>query len=201
MLVRRLLDLPRGFDLYQRAVGAHRSKRRFVRERVRLRPGERVLDVGCGTGALLEHFPDGVHYVGVDVSPEYVAAARRRYGQRGEFVCADVTEAEPPGGPFDLAITYGVLHHLDDEEVRRTLAGVRRVLASEGRLVAAEPCRTPEQGRVESLLMAGDRGRFIRSAAEYVRLAEESFADVTAEFARGELRIPYTLVVLEARPA
>jgi len=42
----------------------------------------RVLDVACGTGLNLEYLPEGVEYVGVDISPEMLAAARDRHGGR-----------------------------------------------------------------------------------------------------------------------
>ena len=131
---RSVLDLPKGFDLYQRLVGAPGSKRRFVEEFARPRSGDRVLDLGSGTGALLSYMPQGVTYVGVDVDEGYVAAARERYGGRAEFVHADATAYEPEGD-FDLAVAYGVLHHLDDDQAR----GLLRAARSARRFVAAEP--------------------------------------------------------------
>ena len=70
------------------------------------RPGGRVLDVGCGTGFLLERLAErGYSGIGVDLSPESVAHAQRRLAEIGaaDRLSAVVGSAyEPPEGPFDL---------------------------------------------------------------------------------------------------
>ncbi len=187
-----LLELPAGFDLYQRLVGAPGSKKRFVEEFARPEPGESVLDLGCGTGALFGLMPDGVDYVGVDLDARYVAAARARHGDRAEFVHSDAT-AYAPGREFDLAVAYGVLHHLDDDGAR----GLLRAARGARRFVAAEPCPTARSGALERFLMRHDRGRFVREEREYVRLAREVFERVESRLVPGTYRIPYTLVVLD----
>jgi SAM-dependent methyltransferase len=54
-------------------------------------PGDSVLDLACGDAGLAAHLP-GLHYVGVDASPQMVEAARRR-GR--EVVLADLNDYEP----------------------------------------------------------------------------------------------------------
>jgi SAM-dependent methyltransferase len=54
-----------------------------------LKPGDRLLDAGCGYGAATECLPDGVTYVGVDCSWDMVDVARMRYPDR-EFLTADM---------------------------------------------------------------------------------------------------------------
>ena len=199
MNVRAFLALPAVFDVFQRLVGAPGSKRRFIEEFVRVGDGDRVLDIGCGTGALRTYMPPGVSYVGVDVSERYVAAARRRFGPRDRFVCSDIAGFRPAAGDhFDVAVAYGVFHHLDDAHARTAFALVREALKPDGRLVIAEPCFVRGQGRVESYLMEHDRGKFVRTENEYVGLAETSFGHVRTRLAPGTYRVPYTLVVLEA---
>lgn len=183
-------------------MGAEASKRRFVERDVRAAPGMRVLDLGCGTGALLAYLPAGADYVGVDLSPEYIRAARERHGSAGSFVCADVTSFRPAEDePFDAVIAYGLFHHLDDEQAVQAFATARAALDGSGRLLAAEPCATPDRSGLESLLMRLDRGAFIRAPDGYASLAEHAFPEVKLRVLRGELRIPYTFAVLEALAA
>lgn len=93
-------------------------------------PGERILDLGCGDGTLTELIAArGVDVVGVDASPEMVAAARHR-GVRAEVV--DATSL-PLDGEFDAVFTNAVLHWIDD--LAPVLAGVRRALRQGGRFV------------------------------------------------------------------
>jgi ubiquinone/menaquinone biosynthesis C-methylase UbiE len=98
--------------------------------------GARVLDVGCGTGVLLDAVRPA-HGVGVDLSPAMVRLARDRF-PRLQFRVGDA-EALEPGEAFDRVMMVDVLEHLGDP--RSALASVRRVCRPESRLVvvAANP--------------------------------------------------------------
>jgi SAM-dependent methyltransferase len=94
------------------------------------RPGERILDLGCGDGALTaEIAARGAVVTGVDASPELIAAARRRRldvrlgdGERLDFVAR-----------FDAVFSNAALHWMRDQEA--VVAGVRRALVPGGRFV------------------------------------------------------------------
>src|SRR5262249_36679501 len=86
----------------------------------------RVLDVGCGPGTNARHFLD-TDYLGVDMNPDYIAWARRRFGDR--FAVQDVTRmAAPPGGSFDAILVNSLLHHIDDPNSRRILSQLSQLL-------------------------------------------------------------------------
>ena len=92
--------------------------------------GARVLDVGCGTGVLLDAVKPA-HGVGVDLSPAMVRLARQRF-PRLHFRVADA-EALEEGGAFDWVMMVDVLEHLGDP--RSALASVRRACRPESRLI------------------------------------------------------------------
>ncbi len=95
------------------------------------RPGERVLDVGCGDGALTEKLLEaGCRVVAIDASEAQVRAARRR-GLDARV--ADVTALDFEG-EFDAAFSNAVLHWIRDPDA--ALAAIHRALAPGGRLVA-----------------------------------------------------------------
>lgn len=106
-------------------------------------PGGRALDVGCGTGFLLEQLAGrGYSGVGVDLSPESVAIAQKRLADIGaaDRLRAEVGSAyEPPEGPFDLVTLTDVLEHLEDP--RACLRAIRARMAPEGLLVISTPNR------------------------------------------------------------
>lgn len=198
-LRQRVLGAPRGFDLFQRLVGARRSKANFVAKHVQPKHGDRILDLGCGTGAILELLPPGVEYVGVELDRAYVHRARMRFGDRATFVCSDLASYEP-ASTFDIVIAYGVLHHLDDGGVRSACRVAHRALREEARLLFAEPCRTDQQGWLATTLMNRDRGRYIRTPERYAELMSEQFEQTKSpQLAADDYRIPYTFVILEAR--
>jgi len=106
-------------------------------------PAGRALDVGCGTGFLLERLAErGFSGIGVDLSPESVAHAQRRLAETrgGERLSAVVGSAyEPPEGPFDLICLTDVLEHL--EEPRACMRALRDRLAPGGLVVVSTPNR------------------------------------------------------------
>jgi SAM-dependent methyltransferase len=116
----------------------------FLKETLRPRPGNRILDVGCGNG-LAEVSIGRLHLsqiqlFGVDLQFEHVKAARqatRGTNQRAHFAAADGCRLPFPDGAFDSTYCVAVLQHIRD-----TAAAVRefaRVTRPGGRVVAVEP--------------------------------------------------------------
>lgn len=191
-----VLSLPAAYRAFQRLVGGNYHQRHLA-EHVQPVAGEKVLDIGCGPGDILEFLRD-VNYTGFDVSPAYIAAAKKRFGDRGRFWCGDVGFAaiEQECGTFNLVLATGVLHHLDDDRARKLFELARLALRPEGRLVTYDGCYVPGQSRLARWMLSRDRGRFIRSREEYLRLASAVFPRVEARVRHDMLRIPYTHLIL-----
>lgn len=95
------------------------------------RPGERILDLGCGDGALTEKLvAAGASVVAVDASEEQVAGAR----SRGLDARVARAEALPFVGEFDAVFSNAALHWMRDASA--VLASVHRALRTGGRFVA-----------------------------------------------------------------
>jgi len=100
-------------------------------------PGTRVLDVACGTGVLFEDYlAHGVaEVVGVDISPEMVRIARRKYPQSHVSVlCADVEEISF-AQPFDSVVVYNAFPHFTNPA--QLVAHLAGLLAPGGSLCIA----------------------------------------------------------------
>jgi SAM-dependent methyltransferase len=166
---------------------------------VRPKLGDRVVDLGCGLGAGIQHLPPGVFYVGVDISHDYIQAARDKFGSRGIFVCASVDTVDlSQFAPFDIAMAFGVLHHLDDATVSEMVRLVSRAIRPGGRLVTIDPCPVAGQPRLAKLLIAHDRGRYVRTAQAYHNLLA-SYGQVEAEVVSDMLRVPFSFMVTTLR--
>ena len=92
------------------------------------RPGERVLDLGCGDGTLTERIADrGAAVLGIDNSPDMIAAARAK---RLDAVLMDAAEMRFQA-EFDAAFSNATLHWVLDKE--RAAAAILAALRSGGR--------------------------------------------------------------------
>ena len=197
--MKSLLEKPALYELFSRVVGAQSSRETFVKTYVRPRPGDQVLDVGCGPADILDHLP-GVDYFGFDISPSYIESATRRYADRGRFFCERVSEARAfleREGRFDIVLAIGILHHLDREEALDLFAIARRALKPGGRLVTLDPCYAPGQSSIARYLASRDRGQFVRTEAGYRELAQREFPEVVSSVRHDLLRMPYTHIILE----
>jgi ubiquinone/menaquinone biosynthesis C-methylase UbiE len=99
-----------------------------------LRPGLRLLDVGCGPGTITCGLAQRVapgEVVGLDISPETVASARAAAAAKGianvQFEVGSVYQLERPPESFDVAYAHQVFHHLRDRSAAlRAMAGLVR---------------------------------------------------------------------------
>jgi SAM-dependent methyltransferase len=195
---RGVLSLPIVYELWSRIVGGEHGRSIFVREHARPGANARVLDLGCGTGELLNHLPKSVSYIGIDISPEYIARANTRLRTHAEFRVGDATIIDYDGPDnFDLVIAFGVLHHLDDTQVGALFTNAIDKLAPRGRTVTVDPVFAPGQSRVARMLMRRDRGQHVRTQEAYVALADPIFRSVQSSVYHNLLRIPYSHCVLE----
>lgn len=103
------------------------------------RDGGTVLDIATGTGLVAERLLARGHRVtGLDQSPDMLAVARRRFGDRIELVEASATEIPFPNASFDhLTFTY-LLRYVDDPGA--TLAELARVVRPGGTIASLEFC-------------------------------------------------------------
>jgi ubiquinone/menaquinone biosynthesis C-methylase UbiE len=103
-------------------------------EQAAVRPGHRVLDIGCGTGSLIvmikRKHPD-VEVVGLDPDPRALARARRKGQSASLSFQLDqgfADELPYPDGAFDRVLSSFMLHHLQNADKTTMLREVRRVL-------------------------------------------------------------------------
>lgn len=128
----------------------------------RLSPSDQVLDLGCGTGALVTLLARrGCQVTGVDISAPMLAQAGQRLREEGlenevvlrELSAADLDTAFADGS-LDAVVSTLVFSELSDDEIAYTLAECRRILRRRGRLlIADEVLPDSTLGRVATFLI------------------------------------------------
>lgn len=126
-------------------LGKEPAIRQMTLELAQIKPGDKVLDVGCGTGSLtvaakMQTGPGGqVH--GIDAAPEMIEVARRKAAQKGmdvDFQIGLIEDIPFPDDEFDLVLSSLMLHHLPSDLKRKGFLEIHRVLKPGARFLAVD---------------------------------------------------------------
>jgi SAM-dependent methyltransferase len=143
----RGIGFPRVYDvlLFLLTRGRDRAYREHLLDIARIGPGDRVLDIGCGTGtqaiAAQRRSQPGGAVTGVDVAAAMVETARRKARRAGlgiAFRQADAADLPFGDGGYDVVTMTTVLHMVPARRRFACLAEARRVLRPGGRLVLVD---------------------------------------------------------------
>jgi len=153
-------------DLLSDALLQHGLARRLYRgyaDSLGLQGNEKVLELGCGSGALSRHIAArvsrGGHLTCLDTSNAWIEVARRRLRRftNVDLVPADILEADVQDGAFDVAVVHFVLHEIQPEQREKIICTLSRKLKDDGKLFVKEPTKEDHGIPVEQIqqIMAG----------------------------------------------
>ncbi|MFP4473456.1 MAG: class I SAM-dependent methyltransferase [Candidatus Omnitrophota bacterium] len=187
------------YSLLQSLSGSFRACRKFVDEYLKIKDNDKVVDVGCGPGVLLNYIDKNIDYHGIDISEKYIRTARQRFRGRGEFHLGsftDVQDDERLQGA-DLVVCRGVFHHLSDAEVLTLLKFAKGILKEDGRLVSYDPCYIDDQHWLARLIASNDRGEHVRFVPDLEDLVKEVYEKYDVHVVKDLLRQPSVHNIME----
>lgn len=200
--MKHALARPAAYQFYQQLGGFFSARVKAISEYLPITPTSRVIDIGCGPGHIVQHLPETIDYVGLDVDADSIAFARRYFRTRGSFeVRRFDADAARELGPADIVMMNGVMHHIPDGELSDTLAIITGALKPGGRLFTLDGAYRAGQSRIDKWLLDNDRGAYVRTADDYRRLVAAHFADVRMHVRTDLSRVPYTFAIGVARAA
>lgn len=127
------------YDPVVRLLGGDAARKALL-DQAALRPNQRVLEVGCGTGTLviqIKHLHPRIEVTGLDPDPKALARARRKAARANVAIQFDIGvagELTYPAASFDRVFSSFMFHHLPADEKVKMLSEARRVLKGDGEL-------------------------------------------------------------------
>jgi ubiquinone/menaquinone biosynthesis C-methylase UbiE len=181
------------YDPFTTLLGLNHAKRDLLRQ-ADLRPGHRVLDIGCGTGTLVvlaKTSCSDLEVVGVDPDDKALARAARKARRAGISIQLDRGFSDAltyPDASFDRVLSSFMFHHLERGEKEQTLDEIQRVLKPGGSLHLLD-FGGPDSARQRSGLHSHHRLADNDERTVLALLHDHGFADARKTAERSVLKL------------
>jgi cyclopropane-fatty-acyl-phospholipid synthase len=115
---------------------AQQRKLRHIASKMDLKPGQRILDIGCGWGGMALYLAAqmDVKVVGITLSTEQLALARARAEERGlsDRVSFELNDYRDVKGPFDRIVSIGMFEHVGVQQFETYFSAIKKLLTDDG---------------------------------------------------------------------
>jgi len=161
----------------------------YLKDSMQLKKGDRILDVGCGTGEASLYFPD--EYLGIDPSGDYINFAVKKYGAK--FAKMDGKKLLFPDGAFQYIFCTNVFHHIGDEDVIGIVREMKRVCANSGSVYVADAVWPDKFNIIGKIIFAMDMGKHQRTTEGFSELLKKEGFEVMVSKMKGTFPHKYSV--------
>ncbi len=188
--VHKIFSYPLFYSLTQKIMSGVSTRGALVKNVINT--NSKILDIGCGTAKIIDSLPV-VDYYGYDISKKYISYAKKKYNsEQNKFFCKKFNSNELSKLPkFDFILLFGIIHHLDDDELHDMLPGLKRALKTNGKLITCDPIFTNNQNFIANFLIKKDVGENVRYKDGYIKLLSRHFNKIKFKIKKQKF-VPYT---------
>lgn len=167
MLIHFWEKFPKVYDYIQiLATGGFLKK---VSEELKFMNDQSIMDIGCGTGTLVEYI-NPKEYLGVDLNPDFIKLARKKYPQY-DFKVLNIVTQKFPEKKFKFIFIMNVLHHLTDTQIGIMLTKIKKTaLFDEFIIVESKP-----RNLIGKILGRFDAGSNFRKYDDLKEIVKKNF--------------------------
>lgn len=193
--IKSILKYERIFGHNWVSTGGEKTTKEFC-ERLNLKPGQTVLDVGCGTGGSAFYMAEkyGVTVRAVDLASHMISIANDRLARTGKsvqervtFAIEDITKSSYPDNSFDVIYSRDTILHIPNKE--ELFQMFKNFLKPGGLLFITDYCRGDQEHSAQFLTYVKNRGYDLRTVKNYGRVLEAcGFRNVEAHDLTGRFR-------------
>jgi ubiquinone/menaquinone biosynthesis C-methylase UbiE len=153
---------PMIYDFIQRLLDNPKKKKELIKNLI----VGNVIDIGCGTGFYSDLTED---YIGVDNDEDLIKYCAKKWPNR-HFILCDIRNLKTFNNKsFETTICIDVLHHLSDDDVKKTLSEIARITSN--KVIILDTIK--EQNPLCQLINTFDKGKFIREWLDEYNLLEK----------------------------
>lgn len=165
-----------GYELSQKLLAYFLSKKstKELAKRLKKYKAKKILDIGCATAFYRRELlvPD---YTGTDINREFITTAMQRF-PKDKFLVMDASSLKFPDNTFDAVISKGVLHHLTNKKLIKSLMESLRVCKRNGVVVTLDAIQPTKNWNVIGKILRNlDQGHHIKHWYKYKKLLEKNF--------------------------
>lgn len=197
--IRGLLANSKLYDINQVLTGGYRHKKKYFNKYFSHLRNKSILDIGCGTGIMLNYIDSSIEYFGCDMEEKYIDSIKNNFkGQNINLFCERVGQVvrEEWKSKFDYINAHGLLHHLSDQDSKSLLEISNYYLKDGGEMITVDSLYHSKQSTLSKWLVSKDRGQNVRYPEQYLKLSKSYFENVDYYIDDHALNIPFSLLTM-----
>lgn len=196
--MKRLLNYAIFYNFYQNLIGCNRFLKNYTKDYLKLKDGDKVLDLGCGTANMVKYFPSGVKidYTGIDFQKNYIDYCSKKY-KNYTFICKNLLDEINLDKKFNIIYSEAVLAAISDEQIYKMFVTIQKHSDKNTRIILSDMNYKEDASFLMRFLQSNERNKNVRRKDDYIKLLTDYFNIDKVYELDNVYRIPYSKVVFE----